>query len=74
MFVYSGDAAGSGEFFKAAANRMTDMLSTYTAGGHRVTGSIYGCGPTGASARYATPSKARNSITLHAGATGNSRC
>ncbi len=30
MFVYSGDAAGSGEFFKAAANRMTDMLSTYT--------------------------------------------
>ncbi len=30
MFVYSGDGAGSGEFFKAAANRMTDMLSTYT--------------------------------------------
>jgi len=35
MFVYSGDGSpgeigGSGEFFKAAANRMTDMLSTYT--------------------------------------------
>ncbi len=27
IFVYSGDA---GEFFRAAANRMTDMLSTYT--------------------------------------------
>ena len=33
IFVYSGDADNSGnsaEFFKAAANRMTDMLSTYT--------------------------------------------
>jgi glutamate-ammonia-ligase adenylyltransferase len=30
IFVYSGDAAGSGEFFTAAANRVTDMLSTYT--------------------------------------------
>jgi len=30
MFVYSGAAAASGEFFKAAANRMTDLLSTYT--------------------------------------------
>jgi glutamate-ammonia-ligase adenylyltransferase len=35
MFVYSGDTRsentdGSGEFFKAASNRMTDMLSTYT--------------------------------------------
>jgi [glutamine synthetase] adenylyltransferase / [glutamine synthetase]-adenylyl-L-tyrosine phosphorylase len=29
IFVYSGDGS-SGEFFKAAANRMTDMLSTYT--------------------------------------------
>jgi [glutamine synthetase] adenylyltransferase / [glutamine synthetase]-adenylyl-L-tyrosine phosphorylase len=29
IFVYSGDVA-SGDFFKAAANRMTDMLSTYT--------------------------------------------
>jgi [glutamine synthetase] adenylyltransferase / [glutamine synthetase]-adenylyl-L-tyrosine phosphorylase len=27
IFVYAGE---SGEFFKAAANRMTDMLSTYT--------------------------------------------
>ena len=27
MFVYAG---GTGEFFKAAANRMTDMLSAYT--------------------------------------------
>jgi glutamate-ammonia-ligase adenylyltransferase len=30
MFIYAGDAADSGEFFKIAANRMTDMLSTYT--------------------------------------------
>src|ERR1019366_6926885 len=30
IFVYSGDGSGSGEFFKAAANRMTDMLSMYT--------------------------------------------
>jgi glutamate-ammonia-ligase adenylyltransferase len=35
IFVYSGGACldntgGSGEFFKAAANRMTDMLSAYT--------------------------------------------
>ena len=30
MFVYSGEAAVAGEFFQAAANRMTDMLSTYT--------------------------------------------
>jgi [glutamine synthetase] adenylyltransferase / [glutamine synthetase]-adenylyl-L-tyrosine phosphorylase len=30
MFIYSGDGAVSGEFFKAAANRITDMLSTYT--------------------------------------------
>ncbi len=30
MFVYSGSAAASGEFFKAAANRMTHLLSTYT--------------------------------------------
>jgi len=33
IFVYSGDvdhAGPSAEFFKAAANRMTDMLSTYT--------------------------------------------
>lgn len=35
MFVYSGgvssgDIGGAGEFFKAAATRMTDMLSTYT--------------------------------------------
>jgi glutamate-ammonia-ligase adenylyltransferase len=29
IFVYSGDIA-SADFFKAAANRMTDMLSTYT--------------------------------------------
>jgi [glutamine synthetase] adenylyltransferase / [glutamine synthetase]-adenylyl-L-tyrosine phosphorylase len=29
IFVYSGDV-NSGDFFKAAANRMTDMLSTYT--------------------------------------------
>ena len=27
IFIYAGDA---GEFFRAAANRMTDMLSTYT--------------------------------------------
>ena len=33
MFVYSGDGADSGEFFKIAANRMTDMLSTYTSEG-----------------------------------------
>jgi [glutamine synthetase] adenylyltransferase / [glutamine synthetase]-adenylyl-L-tyrosine phosphorylase len=33
IFVYAGDvehAGTSAEFFKAAANRMTDMLSTYT--------------------------------------------
>lgn len=30
MFVYSGGTADSGEFFKIAANRITDMLSTYT--------------------------------------------
>jgi [glutamine synthetase] adenylyltransferase / [glutamine synthetase]-adenylyl-L-tyrosine phosphorylase len=33
IFVYSGDVDHTGtsaEFFKAAANRMTDMLSTYT--------------------------------------------
>jgi glutamate-ammonia-ligase adenylyltransferase len=30
IFVYAGDASGSNEFFRAAANRMTDMLSTYT--------------------------------------------
>ncbi len=29
MFIYSGDE-GAGEFFKTIANRMTDMLSTYT--------------------------------------------
>ena len=29
MFIYSGDP-GAGEFFKITANRMTDMLSTYT--------------------------------------------
>src|ERR1700733_798666 len=30
MFVYSANGADSGEFFKIAANRITDMLSTYT--------------------------------------------
>src|ERR1700689_2683793 len=30
MFIYSADGADSGEFFKIAANRITDMLSTYT--------------------------------------------
>jgi glutamate-ammonia-ligase adenylyltransferase len=30
MFVYSGAAAAADQFFKAAANRMTDMLSAYT--------------------------------------------
>ncbi|MDP9053077.1 MAG: glutamine-synthetase adenylyltransferase, partial [Acidobacteriota bacterium] len=30
MFIYSGGDAGAGEFFKTAANRMTDMLSTYS--------------------------------------------
>lgn len=30
IFVYSGDPAACAEFFRAAANRMTDMLSTYT--------------------------------------------
>lgn len=30
MFVYGGDARTSGEKFKIAANRITDMLSTYT--------------------------------------------
>ncbi|HWF09493.1 MAG TPA: hypothetical protein VG297_13580 [Bryobacteraceae bacterium] len=30
MFIHSGDDATSGEFFKAAATRMTDMLSMYT--------------------------------------------
>ena len=30
IFIYSGDAAASIEFFRAAANRMTDMLSSYT--------------------------------------------
>ena len=30
MFVYSAEGADSGEFFKTAANRITDMLSTYT--------------------------------------------
>jgi [glutamine synthetase] adenylyltransferase / [glutamine synthetase]-adenylyl-L-tyrosine phosphorylase len=30
MFVYSGDAAVAAEFFKLAASRITDMLSTYT--------------------------------------------
>ena len=29
MFIHSGDAS-AGEFFKAAANRVTEMLSTYT--------------------------------------------
>ena len=30
IFIYSGDPATCAEFFRAAANRMTDMLSTYT--------------------------------------------
>lgn len=30
MFVYAGDDRTSGEVFKTAANRITDMLSTYT--------------------------------------------
>jgi glutamate-ammonia-ligase adenylyltransferase len=30
MFVYSGDPNTDGEFFKVAANRLTEMLSTYT--------------------------------------------
>ncbi len=30
MFIYAGDAQTSGEKFKVAANRITDMLSTYT--------------------------------------------
>ena len=30
IFVYADDANASGEFFRAAANRMTDLLSTYT--------------------------------------------
>ena len=30
IFVYSGDPTASSDFFRTAANRMTDMLSTYT--------------------------------------------
>jgi [glutamine synthetase] adenylyltransferase / [glutamine synthetase]-adenylyl-L-tyrosine phosphorylase len=33
MFVYSGDTSGSGELFKLASNRITDLLSSYTAEG-----------------------------------------
>jgi len=30
MFIYSGAGSAAAEFFKVAANRITDMLSTYT--------------------------------------------
>jgi [glutamine synthetase] adenylyltransferase / [glutamine synthetase]-adenylyl-L-tyrosine phosphorylase len=30
MFIYSGDEGDAGEFFKAAANRVTEVLSTYS--------------------------------------------